>query len=594
MLDSIKGEEGKQLEKKNIEFLLDSLKEQIAEHTPPNRSQSSLERSRSVRDEDFYDGATATLSAWWFYEVKYDEEKHTQYVSSTLFTDGQCYLGGTKLKWPAGMEDGAAQIISYRDRAYESPTDWLHFIYADSEIGAVKNMDTIRGVAELMFPAGVEIAELLNLTLEGDKWRAKPFFSVTDDANLDEVAKWNETLSIFAPKGIAPMDMGGNAQHLLTPFSILKGAAASIAASGASNVGQNEELRVQALQRQAGDAAILSNKVADAYNHLDCIFETMVWRLLVGPTKPGTSGHWDIMAVREELERHNIPFKELAQRKNGRFLYIQVKARRMAGAGSRDSQRGIAESIWKNLVNIPPGNRPLAINTAISLETGDPDLADALSQVPQAVINGQKLTAENERDTIRFRAPLGQEIPVGVDDIHQDHIPIHLRDMQAFIARDGFEPWGKLQMLEFTGLAVHTMAHLQILLANPMTNPEAKPFMRDFQKLVQASQAIAQRVEQEEGSEKQQLTAKEQADMEVKWAKVHLDAAKVGIQTEDMKKLWESRESRERLMQRKQYTSEIEKDKRFKLDATKTAADIVAKKNAANKPPSASKKPKKK
>lgn len=591
MLAALNGREGKKIQKKNIEVLLEALTEQIKEKMGPTSSQSSLERSRSVRDEDYWEGNTATLSAWYFYEVKCDEETGEQWVSATLFTDGQCCLGTEKLEFPDKSKAGAAQIISYEEKAWDSPTDWLHFVYTDSEIGGVKNMDTVRGVAELMCPAGIELAELLNLVLEGDKFRAKPFWTMTDDANPDEVQKWNETLSTFTPKGVIPVDMtGAGAQHLLTPFSILKGAASAIAATGMSNTDKGGELRVQALERQTNDAALISTRVSDAYNHLDCILETMVYRILTCKTKPGTAGHQDIMAVRAKLERYGIPYEQLAKREHGRFVYLKVKARRMAGAGSRETQQAHSKFLMDNLVNVPPGQRPFVLNTAIALQTGDPDLADKISPMAPTTINPQKLVAENEADVIERRAPLGQEIPINDWDIHQDHIPIHLRDMQALLATDEFDPWDKLMMLRFTGLAVHTSAHLQVLLSNPLTNPEAKPFMRDFQKLVQASQSIAQRVEEEEGADKSQLTAKEQADMELKWAKLQIEGTKVGLHVEDMKRLWESRESRERLLARKQYASEVQQDKRFKLDAVKTTADIVAKKKAANKPAASGKK----
>lgn len=583
ILKSVKDEDGKTVQKKNVEMLLCTLKEQIEQHTPPNSSQSSMERTRSVRGNN-HEAPVASLSAWYFYEVKYDKSGN-QHVSSTLFTDGTVSIGTDRLPWKGTKNwDGDARIIQYVEKAYVSPTDWLHYLCADSEIGGVKTIDTVRGIAELMFPAGVEIAELINLTLEGDKFRAKPFWALGDDANIDEVQKWETTLSMFLPRGVAPVDIPGSSQHLLTPFSILKGVASGLAGSGSAGVGRDQQLRVQALNQQTEDAALVTAKVADAYNQLDCLLETMVWRILAGPTRPGTEGYHDIMAVRAELDRYEIPYKELAKREHGRFQFISVKARRMAGAGSRDSQQAHAKFLMDNIANIPPGNRPLAMNMAFSLQTGDPDLADALSQVPQAVINSQKLTAENERDTIRFRAPLGQEIPVGVDDVHQDHIPIHLRDMQAFLARDEYVPWKKLDMLEFTGLAVHTMAHLQILLANPITNSEGRVFMRDFQKLVQASQAIAQRIEEEEGSEKTQLTAKEQADLEIKWAKIQLEGAKVGMSAENMKRLWESQQARAALSSRSQYAKEVNEDRRLKIDAERTAADIDARKKEGDNP----------
>ena len=85
----------------------------------------------------------------------------------------------------------------------------------------------------------------------------------------------------------------------------------------------------------------------------------------------------------------------------------------------------------------------MVLHQATLLRTQDPDRADTLVKVPQAIINAQKVTAENEFDTIERRAALGQVLPVADDDIHQDHVPVHLLDMQAMVARHEMRPWDK-------------------------------------------------------------------------------------------------------------------------------------------------------
>jgi hypothetical protein len=341
---------------------------------------------------------------------------------------------------------------------------------------------------------------------------------------------------------------------------------AGMSGGAVSNNGAGGELRQQAVERQQNTAMLQTNRVSEAYNHLESILETVVWRILAGPAKPGSDGYREIMWIRSELERYGIDGKKLAARKFGRFQYIRVRARRSIGNGDRTQQLETSDWLMQNIQAYEPQARPMVIHQATMLRTQDPDMADSLTKIPKAIINAQKITAENEYDTIKRRAALGQTLPVAQDDIHQDHIPVHLLDMQAHIAQHSIRPWDKLDVLSFAGLVEHVGEHLKTLLGSDITNAEGKVFLQDYQNITQAAQAIVAEVEQAQGSEQNQLTPKEQADIQLKQAQLELDARKLGIKVEDTQKLWQNRETRAALAQRQQYTREINEDRRLKLD----------------------------
>jgi len=282
------------------------------------------------------------------------------------------------------------------------------------------------------------------------------------------------------------------------------------------------------------------------------------------------------MWVRARLEKYGIDYKALAKRTYGRFDFLKVRAKRVSGNGNRDQQLGTADWIMKNVQNFPPASRPLALKMATQLQTNDPDLADALVQLPKAILNAQKVTAENEADTIRRRSALGQVLPTMPDDIHNDHVPVHLQDMQALVARHEFRPWDKLDLLEFTGLVEHTGEHIEIMLANPVSNMEAKIFLRDYQMIVQGAQAIAAEVQEREGNEANQLSPKEQADLQLKWNDQQLKAMQFGLKTEDTKKLWENREARAMQSSRSQYAKEVSESRRLELEQSKVELQAQA------------------
>lgn len=558
-----RGTDGQIIKQKSVKALLKALEAQIKDNTKDSGGHGEA-TSKSVRDDK---GQLATsISAWYYYEVKYDD-KGDQYVSSTLFTDG---FGTLNLPSTSKKNSGcAAQVIAYWEKAYDSAADWLHMISVDSEIGGVKDMDTLRGVAEIIYPSAAEMEELLNLILEGDKIRAKPRLQVGEGANMDDIMKWNAGQDTFVPTGLAEFEFRTSSQGLQTPLAQLGANAAGIAASSVANTGRDGELRQQAVERQENSAMLSSKRLSEAYIHLDAVLETVVWRLLMAPTKAGTEGYNEIRWVRAQLERAGVPYKELAKREFGRFKFLKVRAKRTMGNGSRAQQLETSEWLMANIMAYPPATRPSIIYAATLLRTQDPDFAKSVVRPPQAIINAQKITAENEADTIRRRAPSGWVMPVSPEDIHQDHIPIHLLDMQAVLAGNDVVPWNKRDLIEFAGLAQHTIDHIFILLSNPATAGEAKVFQQDYQNLVAAAAPIAERLQEEEGSEFNQLTAKEQADIELKWAQHQLDAAKFGFQVEGQKSLQQSRAARETISRRSQYAKEVDSDRRLKLDAAR-------------------------
>jgi hypothetical protein len=573
---AVKGDQSCYIDVASVDQLIEAIEKQIRQNTKNGGSSFGEEISRATR-EFAREESLISIPAFWYYEVKFRDDG-SQYVSSTLFMDG---INGIDLERKGIGEGGkVTQIIAYIDEAYETASDWLHIVSVDSEIGGVKNMDTLKGVAEMTYASSVEMEELLNLMMEGDKIRARPKIRLMDNADADALAKWNIMTDLYAPPGVEEMPFKNDSRGLMTPFSMLNQNAAGMSNSSVSNGTNGGELRQQAVERQANSAMLQTNRISEAYNHLDSILETVVWRILAGAVKPGTDGYHEIMWIRDRLDKYGIDYRSLASRKHGRFEYLRVRARRAVGNGDRVQQLDTADWLMQNLQNYAPTVRPRIIHAATVLRTQDPDMADSLTKIPKAIINAQKLTAENEYDTIARRASLGQILPVAEDDVHQDHIPTHLVDMQAHIARHGQRPWDKLDVVIFAGVTEHTAEHLKILMTNPVTNAEGAAFIQDFQNIAQAAQAIVAEVEQAEGGNDQaQLTQKEQADIQLKWMGYELEGRKLGIKMEDMQRLWNSRAAREALQQRQTYVKEINEDRRLKLDKERVDNQALAQKN---------------
>lgn len=566
LLASIKDEEGVYIDKKSLKELIKRIKEKTKGNDTVTVHHDD-QISRSTRD-----GAVNrnNIPSWWFYEIKYDEDGE-QYVSSSLFIDATSCI--TKKK-----DVSSAYIIAYYERAFESPVDWLHYFFVDSEIGGVKNMDTVKGVAEMQYNSAVDMEELLNLIIEGEKIRARPMFKISNQGDADKLAKWDARRSMYMPEGVEEAQLRGNSNGLQLPLAILGQNAAGM--TNTASAGNSGQLRVEALATQQQTAIQSNNKLSDAYNHLDAILEMVVWRLLAGPTKAGTEGYRETMWVRKQFDKYGIDYKKLAEREYGKFKYLRVRARRVIGNGDRQQQIETADWFMQNIQAYPPAARPLILMQATLLHSQDPDFAQSVVQIPQAILNAQKVTAENERDTIYNRAPLGEIVVPMPDDIHQDHIPIHLKDLQAKLARNALRAWDKLDLLEFAALAMHVQQHIQILIENPQTNGEGKGYMQEFQNIAAEAQAVVKDVQEREGSEQNQLTPKEQADLQIQWAKIELQARQMGMKASDMEQLYKDREARNMLSRRSQYTKEINENERLQLEEKKLEQQNA--KNTAN------------
>lgn len=551
LLASVKNDKGVTVDKAALKELLKRIKEATKDGTQTTTTYSH-EVSHAVRDQS---RKGKKIPAWWYYEIKYKEDGE-QFVSATLVVDATSCI-------PHKKDLSSAYILAFYEKAYDSPTDFMHYPYVDSEIGGIKNMDTVKGVAEMQYPSALDVEELTNLIIQGEKIRARPKFRATEQGSYDDLLKWDVEKSSFAPPGIEEMVLKGTSNGLQVPLAILSQNAAAMANTGTN--GNSGQLRVEALDTQRSNAIQQTNSISDAYNHLDSILEMVVWRILAGPIKVGTPGYQEIKWIREYLEKYDIDYKELSKRKYGRFIYLRVRATRTVGNGDRQQQLETADWMSENSVNLPPQNRPLALRSAWLLRTQDPDLVEQLVSVPQNIINSQKIVAENERDTIYERAALGQVLPTNADDIPQDHIPIHLMDMQAKVAKHALRPWDKLDVAEFAGMAMHCQLHINQLLENPATNGEAKAYQQDFQNIAQAGQKIASEVNEQEQSAQAQLDPEKQMKLQIELAQTQLKAQEIGLKTRQQDSIEAERDQKNQLAERKQLVGEINEDRKIEL-----------------------------
>lgn len=558
----------------NLKKLAEILKDQPDDRLnafPSHRSNIT----RSTREDEDEESSDATIDAWEYFEVKVDEDDGSLFVSKTIFVEQDSLRRseedtGKSFSKKLNKDDEASDtlILTYDEKAFDNVFDWLAFVAVDSEIGGIKDISTMRGVAELTFDSSQDIEDLLNLMIQGDKIRAVPKMQLQDDANIGQIAKWDITRDLVAPKGLAKLDIDATTSHLQTPMSILDGGASAIAGAPTGMTGESGQLRVEALNQQQVTGNIQANRLGEAYDCLDMILEMIVYRVLMSEPEPGTDGYNEIKWTQEKLEEEGIDRKMLGERKYGRFRWIEVRAQRNIANGDRHSQIETAEWLMANLPQFAPQVRPIIIRLATQLRTQDPHLAETLVQIPKVILNQQKVIAENEYDLIERRSSIGQAVSVGADDIHQDHIPVHLKDMQTLLARHDIRPWDKDDVLTFTGLAEHLAEHLEILLGAKGTINEAAAALQDYQKLVNAAQGPVSEVEEREQQQEQganSIPLEKQIQLEQKDQELMLKARQIGVAEANQERLTRLNERNTRMKERSSMFKELVEARKLQM-----------------------------
>jgi hypothetical protein len=170
---------------------------------------------------------------------------------------------------------------------------------------------------------------------------------------------------------------------------------------------------------------------------------------------------------------------------------------------------------------------------------------------------------------------LGMPIETGVDDVDMDHIPVHLTDMVALLSLHQFQPWGKLQVIQFAGLQRHTQSHFENVLGDKDVRDEGLALLPQFQAIVAAAQQLVAQVEEVEGAADQGMTEKERAELELKAMAEHRKGVELGIKVDANQSLEKQRLSRQHTVNRTNYVREIGEAARLQMEHRRNALELA-------------------
>lgn len=562
-----------------VDELIEKLKEQIGNNSKtlsPNDPAGGFASAVGVTSKETFNSARkTTIDVWWYYELEHNDDG-TITVCATLFSEAVTARGENA----KGVD---SRLIGYVKDILPTPESWLHLMVLDSEIGGVKTFDAAKGIAELSYSSDLDTEEMLNVMIEGDKARSLPRFQEEEGANRDDILAWNPNDDSVVPKGIREFRLQGNGQHLMTPIGLLRNNAAGFTDDATSNMGrESQQLRVQALRSQALAAESETLRMSDIYMSADGVMEEIVNRFCTADiTSKTCPGYADIAWFRMQMKKKGIPFKELAKKEYGRFSHMTVKCRRLSGGGLLDQQQQSGNWLMQNIGAFPPESRPAIIQRATLYYTGDADLATSLIKAPPIVINSQKLIAENERDTIFARAATGNPLPVNPDDIDQDHLPVHMVDMESKLKQHEIRPWDMLDAAEFLNLAKHASMHVERLVSMTASNKEAQDYVAPLQELATQGDALIAQLQEQQARQQEAagggapMTRKEQADIQIKARQLELEGQKLGVKVADQRGVQQQRDARTQLAARNQALKEELARHKVQSDRIKAIGEVL-------------------
>jgi hypothetical protein len=522
-----------------IKKIIKQIKKNITQNCSDSVGDKEPEDRKATNTDGFLTGNKTRANVWYYYELRFDKEEKSKVVDMTIFTDN----------FVANDDGGRAKIIAHFPAFYKRPSEWMHLFVIDASIGGEKKFSGAKGVCEIKYNSDIDAEVLMNRWFDGEKLRAVPRFQDNGNGSREGLMGWDPVADPIVPSNLVPFSFPNGGGGLSNPMALLQQNSASISGSGYSNSGRDQQLRAQAVRQEGNDHATHSSRVADSYKSLDILLREVVRRFLVGKVDPGSPGYEEIMWFRYKLKQKGIKRKELAVEKFGFFENIKVKCVRSSLSGESDIDLAAAELLMQNIGNYPAAVRPFIIRRFTTLITHDPEFAEKLNEVLPKITSAQRVTAESEFEQIARDATLGIKTPMGADDVHQDHMPIHLKQLAVIIRRGDLRPWTREDAATYAALQEHTQLHLTELLQNKSTVSEGQVYAQEMSKLASIGDGLLKDLEASEAEAGGASAI--QLEQELKIAEAKRKDRELSIKEADIASTMKQRETRQEQVGRK-------------------------------------------
>lgn len=606
----LEDEDDSTLNRKAIKGLIETIKGQIRQDSDTNAGNDETIRNKQSHRDNPDSTEPITIIAWRFWEVRVDEKNNSKYVTRTEYVE-RYGVGEGEHTTGTGIT-----VLSEEERAFEDADMWMTHMIFDEEIGGEKTTDTLRGVGEAHYRPSRAMEELKNRRYEGALMASIPTLIDNDQVDPADGLSFKLGRDAIAPRGFTAdsiLKIPDTSRALDPIIQDLSSTAAGIVGGDRSNNKRGQELRTQAVERQANTQQATRNRVLKAYKKLDGILQGILHRCMtISPTpgfedynlikmfqwrfdreivkvmkfkvsddatevQPETKDGFPNEPTAEELEQAKKIRKRIARKMFGYYVHLEVRVNRSGSGIDLDEEQGTAQFLLEflNTGNVDPQLANTLRRMIVLLRTGRPELARMITQDPEPIRKDQQHLASSEWEIIIRRATAGEVYEINSSDVHEDHVIAHLIDAISFVNTHGVRPWDQLKVIQFSAAMEHVGKHLTEMRRLPETRQRVDPMFRQFQEVVKQASIIIQELEQERGENPEgpdldnELKAAQIANIRAKTEEM---LQKLGIKITEAERLRAQSDIRAaqnndrfELMKRQAFVNEISKSRDFEL-----------------------------
>lgn len=462
-------------------------------------------------------GLRARVPVYYFYvghPDKKDDGKHPfDLIILPRLTPPQAkYVQDKNLSMPKCLYD--------HEDFFECATHFLHPYFVDCQLGGRTTWHRVMGLGRLNYEADVETEEFFNEAMQGSRENLRRLYQVTNAADWDLMKNWADgggPSNVLPPGvGLAEAQKSPNFQYAFTTMEFLMNLTRRNAGGHMGSLANSKEneLEINALERQSRNAEALASRFQDIYECTDALGAEILRRFLAPSPLPVDEGYAEVKKFQDELRKEGIPLGWLRKEKDGKFANITVKTNRSVGDGDKVRQT-MANQAMMSRIHMFSGEAQKTILRRITAEeTNDYDFAEQVVPYEYKPDPNQVQAAETENMMCEKQGIIGAVPPLNDTDIDDVHIQRHLMSMQADIAKGKVRQWDQVDLAGFKAKGAHAMAHISKLKAVPEQKEQVKGYEDQLQSLAKQGQEFENNLQKQEEANK--LSPKDRQDMELK------------------------------------------------------------------------------
>lgn len=411
-------------------------------------------------------------------------------------------------KWLTTTKLSIPQCLFEREEFFDCASHFLHPYFVDCQIGGKTTWHRVMGLGRLNYEADVETEEFFNEAMQGSRENLRRLYQVGNAADWDLLKTWanGDGPSNVLPPGVslAEAQKAPNFQYAFTTMDFLMNLTRRNAGSHYGSVanGKENELEINALERQSRNAEALASRFNDIYECTDALGYEILRRLLATTPLPQDCGYAEVKAFQDYLKNEGISLGWLRKEENGRLVNVKVKTSRSAGDGDRVKQMMANQMLMQRLNLFSGEAQQIILRRITAEETQDYDFAEQIVPYEKKPDQNQVRAAAVENGICEKQGIVGVIPQLAPDDVDDIHIQEHLRSMQADVARGKVRQWDQVDLAGFKAKGGHTMMHIQKMKGVPEMKENVKQYEDMLQGIAKEAQEFENNLKKSEEANK--------------------------------------------------------------------------------------------